>query len=371
MLSIDTIARVVVNAARTTAAPSVFDTGLLLVKDSSFTAAKRLKAYTSGTDAAAGLIADGFAASTEAYKAAVKYFAASPAPGKLLVSCYPSSETPAQALAAVLNETADFYGIALGAAETDERILALEAAVSAGEKPCMLFLQLSGTPAQAVADHSLLHTLYDRSSKRTVATYASALSDAAAVMGTAMGLQLANRASAFALCYKEVPGMETSTLSQTQVDAIKTLGGNVYVTRGYSFRLLENGQTPSGYRYDEVLYMDMIAADLQSAAVAMLAENTGKMPQTDDSSAQFMNRFSGILAGYTDRNVLAPAVWRGSAVGSIQPGDVLENGFSLWADSYDNQPEADRAAHKAMPIQAALTLAGSLESVVINVNVKL
>ena len=42
----------------------------------------------------------------------------------------------------------------------------------------------------------------------------------------------------------------------------------------------------------------------------------------------------------------------------------------LWAESYDNQSEADRAAHKAMPIQAALTLAGSLESIVITVNVR-
>ena len=32
MLSIEPIARVVVNAARTSAAPSVFDTGLLLIK---------------------------------------------------------------------------------------------------------------------------------------------------------------------------------------------------------------------------------------------------------------------------------------------------------------------------------------------------
>ena len=370
MLSIEPIARVVVNAARTAAAPSVFDTGLLLVKDSGYTAAKRLKAYTSGTDAAVGLIADGFAATTEAYKSAVKYFAASPAPGKLLVSCYPSSETPAQALAAVLNETADFYGIALGAVETDERILALEAAVSAGEKPCMLFLQLSGTPAQAAAEGSLLHTLHARSSKRTVATYASALSDAAAVMGTAMGLQAANPSSAFALCYKTVYGMVPTELTQAQIDAIQALGGNVYVTRGRDFRLLEKGSTPSGYRYDEILYMDMIAADLQSAAVSLLAQNTGKLPQTDDSTAMFINRFSGILAGYTARGVLAPAPWRGPAAGGIQPGDILENGFALWADSYDTQPEADRQAHKAMPVQAALALAGSLESVVINVNVQ-
>jgi hypothetical protein len=164
--------------------------------------------------------------------------------------------------------------------------------------------------------------------------------------------------------------MEPSDLSQAQIDAIQALGGNVYVTRGRDFRLLEKGSTPSGYRYDEILYMDMIAADLQSAAVSLLAQNTGKMPQTDDSTAVFINRFSGILAGYTARGVLAPAPWRGPAAGSIQPGDVLENGFALWADSYDTQPEADRQAHKAMPVQAALALAGSLESVVINVNVQ-
>ena len=115
----------------------------------------------------------------------------------------------------------------------------------------------------------------------------------------------------------------------------------------------------------------MIAADLQSAAVSLLADNTGKMPQTDDSTAMFVNAFSGILAGYSDRKVIASARWRGAALGSIQTGDVIENGYALWADSYDNQSDADRAAHKAVPIQVALTLSGSLESVVINVNVQL
>ena len=370
MLSIEPIARVAVNAAGTAAAPSVFDTGLLLIRDPEYTAARRLNAYTSGAEAAATLADSGFAETTEPYKAALKYFAASPAPGKLLVSCYPENETPAQAFSAVLEETDGFYGIALGAAETDERILALEAAVSAGGKACMLFLPLCGTVAETIAPGGLLDTLHERASKRVVATYAAAVSDAAAVMGTAMGLQLANTAASFALCYRTVAGISPSDLTQAQVDAIQALGGNVYVTRGYSFRLLEKGTTPSGYRYDEILYTDMIAADLQAAAVSMLARNTGKMPQTDDSTAMFINRFSGILAGYTARGVLAPAAWRGNAAGSIQPGDVLENGFALWADSYDTQSEADRQAHKAMPVSVALTLAGSLESVVISVNVQ-
>ena len=189
-------------------------------------------------------------------------------------------------------------------------------------------------------------------------------------MGAAMGQQTAHAASAFSLCYKSVGGMLPSSLTQEQVDAIEALGGNVYVTRGYTHTLLEKGSTPSGYRYDEVLYLDMIAEDLQNAAVSLLAENPDRLPQTDDASAQFMNAFSSVLIGYTNRGVLATAPWRGSAVGSIQAGDYLENGFALWADSYDNQSEADRAAHKAVPIQVALTLAGSLESVVITVNVR-
>ncbi len=371
MLSISTIARVVVNASRTVTVPSSFDTGLILVKDSNYAAAKRLRTYASSAEAAAGLVADGFNSSTEAYKAAVKYFAQSPAPGKLLVSHFPTSESPAQALAVLLDMTADFYGVMVGYTETDANLLSLDTAISAMEKPCVLFLPLTGTPASVVASGSLLDSLHVRGTKRVVATYAAALSDAAAVMGCAMGLQLANAASAFALCYKTMQGVTPSDLSQTQIDSIQALGGNVYVTRGYSFRLLEKGTTPSGYRYDEVLYMDMIAADLQAAAVSLLADNTGKMPQTDDSTAMFINRFSGILAGYTDRKVLASAAWRGPVTGPLQTGDIVENGFLLWADSYDSQSDADRQAHKAMPIQVALTLAGSLESVVINVNVQL
>jgi len=39
------------------------------------------------------------------------------------------------------------------------------------------------------------------------------------------------------------------------------------------------------------------------------------------------------------------------------------------ADNYDDQPDADRAGHKAVPVQVGLILAGSIESIVITVNV--
>ncbi len=370
MLSIEPIARVTVNVVRSAARPAAFDTGLLLVKDTGYTAEKRLRSYADAAEAAAGMAADGFPEDSEPSVAAQKYFAASPAPARLLVSCHPAAETPVQALAAVLERTRDFYGVAIADARTDAELLALDTCVSGLDKPCMLFLPLTGTPAEVTAPGSLLDRLHAAGTKRVIATYAVSVSDAAAVMGAAMGLQAAHAASAFSLCYKPVGGMQPSDLTQAQADAIEALGGNVYVTRGYTHTLLEKGSTPSGSRFDEVLYLDMIAEDLQNAAVSLLAENPDRLPQTDDASAQFMNAFSSILIGYTNRGILATSPWRGSAVGSMQAGDYIENGFALWADSYDNQSEADRAAHRAVPIQCALTLSGSLESVVITVNVR-
>ena len=370
MLSINTIARVIVNVVRPAAQPTSWDTGLLLVKDASFADAKRLRTYANSSEAATGMTADGFDSSTEAYKAAQKYFASSPSPGRLLVSCYPASETPGQALDAVLDRTAEFYGVMTCDAVSAADYLTFARHVESLSQPLMLFVPVTGTAASATASDSVLDKLHGASIKRAVPFYCAAASDCAAVMGTAMGLELSHKDSAFALCYKTVQGIQPSALTQTEVDSLKALGCNVYVARGYTHLLLENGSVASGGRYDEVLYVDKIAEDLQNAAVTLLAENPDKLPQTDDSTAQFINRFSSILMGYTDRGVLASGLWRGSDAGPVKNGDVVENGFLLWADSYDDQSDADRAAHKAVPVQVALTLAGSIESIVITVNVQ-
>ena len=369
MLSVNSIARVVVNAVRSSASPASFDTGLILIKDANYADSRRLATVDDSAAAVNQLTSWGFDSSSEAYMAAVKYFAASPSPSRLLLSCYPSSETLVEALTAVLDVTASFYGIAFGQTETDARILALEEFISGLDRPLMLFVPVIGTASAVVASGSLLQTLCNRASQRAVPFFCAAVSDAAALMGTAMGLELSHPASAFALCYKTINGIQPSSLTETEATAIKGLNGNVYLTRGYMHLLLEKGTVSSGARYDEMLYLDKIADDLQNAAVTLLAENPDRMPQTDDSTAQFINRFTSILSGYTDRGVLASGLWRGADTGPLHAGDTVENGFALWADSYDDQPDADRAAHKAVPVQAGLVLAGSIESIVITVNV--
>ena len=56
MLSINSIARVIVNTVRTSASPASFNTGLLLVQDANYTAERRLQSYGSAAGAAAGIL---------------------------------------------------------------------------------------------------------------------------------------------------------------------------------------------------------------------------------------------------------------------------------------------------------------------------
>ena len=67
MLSINTIARVVVNTVRTASSPTSFNTGLLLAQENPFSTSHRLNSFGSAAEAAAGLTEMGFLATSEAY----------------------------------------------------------------------------------------------------------------------------------------------------------------------------------------------------------------------------------------------------------------------------------------------------------------
>ncbi len=366
MLSIDPIVRVAVYATAGTVSPESFDTGLILSGSNASTVTEedRLRTFTSAAD----LLTAGFSSSSEAYTAAVKYFAANPAPAQVMVSVYPSGETPAEALDVVLERTSGFYGIYL-CNHTAATVQAFAEHLQQLNGHYMFFYSVTGTVADATSASGLFSQLKADGNSRALGLYAANANDAAAVMGLAMGLALARRDTAFALCYKNLNGVETTPLTESQVTSLKALNGNVYVARGYTRNLLENGATASGRRYDEVMYIDRIASELQEAAVALLADNAGKLPQTDETSAVFINRFSAILSEYTAMDVLATSIWRGAPVGNLNYGDIVENGYALWADPYDSQSDSDRAAHKAMPIHAAICLAGSVESLVIDIHV--
>ena len=189
-------------------------------------------------------------------------------------------------------------------------------------------------------------------------------------MGTAMGLARNSDTSAFALCYKGIASAAVNNITQSDVNDIKAVNGNVFVQRTRSKACIENGATASGLRFDEVLFIDRMAFDIQTGIYDLIAGSATKYPQNDTTSAIFLNEIFTILETYYRIGVLATAMWRGLPIMGVETGDVVEHGHMELVESYDLQTQADRDAHKAMPITILLCLSGSVETIAITVDVQ-
>lgn len=365
MLSIDKIVKVNVVIGSVAVTTTAYDAGLILGSSNVISASDRIKSYTS-LDA---VETAGFATTSGEYKAAKAYFSQNPAPirvyiGRIDGTASPA-ETPVQALEACIAKTGDFYGVFVDGA-TDAQVVSVNTALVNHDRG-MLFYTVSGTVVQATDDSATLATLKAADSRRALGIYTTDAYAAAAAMGRAAGLNHAMQDSSFTLAYKNLAGVTGSAITEDDADAIKAVNGNVYVVRGYDHGMLEMATTASGLRYDEVMYLDGIKADLQDAIFSLMAGNVQRLPQNDQTNALFINAISEVLEQYAARGVIASGIWRGESYETLNTGDMLDKGYYVYAPSYATQSTEDRLAHKGMPITVCLCLAGAVESVELTV----
>ena len=248
--------------------------------------------------------------------------------------------------------------------------IALASAFETLEKG-VVFYGVSGSASTIAGSDSLMKSLFDAEAKRAVGMDCTTeINDAAGMMGVAMGYGFNAKKTPFALCYKSIATATANSITQTDVNTVKAVNGNVYVARTKAGAKIESGATASGLRYDEILYIDMIASEIQEGIYDAIANSLTKLPMSDATTSLFIGEIYQILERYYNIGVLADSIWRGNSVGEINPGDVVEHGYFAFADSFDTQSEADRNAHKAMPITVIICLTGSVESIVINLDVQ-
>ncbi|MBO7631860.1 MAG: DUF3383 family protein [Lachnospiraceae bacterium] len=387
MLNMNPVVRVNVSIGASSTLSSVFDIGAILTSEAGTTdplsASNRFVTYVSLEEVLNGNPSEdkpAYAASTDTYKAAAKYFSVSPAPKKLCVIFFNaasgSTETPVTALADAIDKGVEFYGLYYipkpeeTAANIKTYITGIVSALDAIERG-VLFYGFTGTVESAIGTDSIVNSLFDARARRAVGMYcASSLDDAAGMMGVAMGYTLSAETSAFALCYKGIASAAVNDLTQTEVDSIKEVNGNVFIARTKGGAKIENGATASGLRYDEVMYIDMLVKQIQEGLYAAIADSPTRLPASDATSSLFIGEIYRVLEEYYNLGVLAETAWNGDPVGTVGKGDMVGHGYYAYADSFDTQSAEDRAAHKSMPITVIICLSSSVESVVINLDVQ-
>ena len=236
----------------------------------------------------------------------------------------------------------------------------------------------------------LLATLQAENYRRTFAQYSTTQGGvfpnnvyaSAAPMGLAMGLNTGAAGSYFDLMFKAIAGVAPEPLTQSQVNAIcgpvdrsqTGLNGNVVLLYANGDAWIQPSIMVGGTWFDEVLQLDMLAADMQNSGVNLLT-SVPSLPITDAGVLQMKNALAGACLRSRARGFIAPSgVWEGQAVGSggaaIAPGDALPSGYYLYAPPVSTLSSGQRSARILPPITALVIEAESGHSLSVTVNVQ-
>lgn len=104
------------------------------------------------------------------------------------------------------------------------------------------------------------------------------------------------------------------------------------------------------------------ATRLQAAGATRLIQQP-KIPQTDEGQITLQSALLQVHEQFVRNGFLGRGlVWNSVGFGELKTGDILENGYYMYSDSYTLQSQSDREARKAMPIQIAAKEAGAIHS---------
>ena len=342
-----------------------FNLGLIVGSSTHIAASDRVKLYT-GTE---GMLADGFIVSDAEHKAATLYFSQIPRPSKVAIGRWDKtgSETALQAVTACRGKNTDWYACYLcGAAKED--VLALAPYIEAVEPDSTFFYTTSDADVLAGTAGNVMLTLKSLGFKRTIGQYSTSEDAAVSIMGYAMGANTGLANTAYTLAYKQEVGVTPEILTNDQVTLIKAQNGNVYINRGNTYNLFEQGIMANGMHFDEVINLDMLVNDIRIGVMDLLAA-VSKVPQNEGGVTLLISAITGPCESARDREFLTPGVWNAPSILNLYTGDTLSKGYVILTESIDDQSSEDRAARIAPPIYVCVKLAGAIEFVKIQINV--
>lgn len=332
---------------------------------------KRIKTYT-GTDE---MLQDGFTLNDRLYKAAALIFGQSHSPNKVAIGkvekTKDKAEEPVKTFQACREENGEWYiGIYCDAA-TDEQLLACADYV-ASCKPYTIMAYTTQN-AKAWEESGIFAKMKAKGYRRVIGQYSSKDPNAiAAVIGWAMGTMSGTVNSAYTLAYKQEVGVAAEnsegTFASSKVEAIKKANGNVYINRGSYYNVFEEGKMADGTWFDEIIFLDKYANDMQLALMDVLYKNN-KVEQTESGMNLLKNQLVEICNEMNRIGFIKPGDWKAKDMLNLKYGDTLPGGYLIQSDSIDEQVQADRENRIAPAIYVCLKLAGAIHHVTVSIPV--
>ena len=312
------------------------------------------------------MLDDGFANDSEEYLAAVKYFSASSQPTELYVGCW-DSETISQAVQACRDKNAEWCTVVVCGA-TDAELKTLAGNIEAMNPDTFLIADFDDADCLSSATN-IFSEMKALNYSKTLGIYSPNKDKGAAIMGYAMGANSGLANSAYTLKFKRLVGVTVDDLTNTQVQTyIEANNGNVYINRGGSYDMLEQGKMCDGSFWDEQINLAKLANDIQLNVMDAFYQ-TPKIAQTEDDIRILYNAIASANEQARKIKFIHEGIWTKPNILNLKTGDTLPNGYVIQSESIDSQSQANRENRICPPIYNCIKLAGAIHSSVIQINV--
>lgn len=290
-----------------------------------------------------------------------------------------ASETPVQCVQVLDQMSSVWYGLTFAATAgiTSAQHIAVAGFIEGDAITRMYGINTQDTGSlSALVSNDIGSLIQSAGYEQTFVHFSSSsLYPCASMFGRMFSVDFGAQNSTIELMYKQMPGVTPENLTNTQANALQTKNVNVYASYDNGTQIIQYGTVGNGNFIDEVWGLDWFQNAIQTAVFNLLYTATTKIPQTDAGQNQLLNSCSAVCGdqpgGAVYNGLAGPGTWNSSTVfGTLKTGQYLTQGFYIFSPSVNSQPEADRAARKAPPIQIALKLAGAFQeaNVLVTVN---
>lgn len=282
-------------------------------------------------------------------------------------------ESLADCIALMLDKGRSWYCLHLATTQalTDDDFIAVAGSIESASDAHLFGLTITKTNVLDGTDSEDLGSkLKGKGYNRTFAVYSSDNKHAdCSVFGRFATINYEGVNTTITAKFKQCPDVTPEELTTSQANTLEAKHVNVFVTYDNDTAILQEGVMCGGNFIDEMTGLDWLQDKVQTAVYNVLYTSTTKIPQTDSGIQRIVAKITQCLDAGVKNGLIAPGVWGGDPLGIVETGDFLPNGYYVYAQSVNDQDQADRESRKAPPITCLIKLAGAVHFVDVAINV--
>jgi hypothetical protein len=288
-----------------------------------------------------------------------------------------AAETPLAAVEILDNLTVYWYGLEFAAGTNNEdftdadalTIAAyIEASTATTGNPHIFGLTTSEASAlNAESSSDIGSELHAQGYQRTFYMYSSQNPyGVGGLYGKLLTVNFAAEDSMLTLMWQQLSGFSYETLSPNNAATLNAKRYNYYALFNNGVAIVVNGTMAAGAFVDEIFGLDGLVNYIQTDLFNFMVSTGTKIPQTDAGIAQLVTVCQNACQAFVNNGYLAAGTWTSAAVGPVQTGQTLSNGYYVWAAPISTQSAAQRDIRVSPTIQILGKEAGAVHDIIVN-----